>query len=84
MLIQIGSIVSCEDLAKHHLRDQAKSLDEQKNGINADALIFPNYDGEVWDASALRISVWGPAASELGWEMKAYVRGNGRSVSMQE
>jgi hypothetical protein len=48
----------------------AEALEEQNNGSNPDALIFPNQYGKVWDASALRKSVWGPAAYELGWKMK--------------
>jgi hypothetical protein len=60
----------------------AQALVEQKGGTNSDALIFPNQYGQVWEASALRKSVWGPAASELGWKMKSYPRGDGKTVSM--
>ena len=60
----------------------AEAIVEQKNGTNPDALIFPNPVGEVWDASALRKSVWGPAAGELGWKMKPYVRGDGKTIAM--
>lgn len=60
----------------------ADALEEQKNGTNPDALIFPNPDGHVWDASALRKRVWGPAASQLGWKMKSYIRGDGKTVAM--
>lgn len=74
-------------LAGFDVRDflAKRSIDavaEQKNGSNPDALIFPNNHGGIWDASALRKSVWGPAASDLGWKMKSYSRGDGKSVSM--
>lgn len=58
------------------------ALKEQINGTNPDALIFPNRDGEVWADSSLRKTVWAPAACELGWKMKPYVRADGKTRSM--
>ncbi|HUX65544.1 MAG TPA: hypothetical protein VMV42_00215, partial [archaeon] len=60
----------------------AEALAEQVSGTNPDALIFPNPYGQAWDASALRKSVWGPGAEQLGWKMKSYLRGDGKTISM--
>lgn len=78
----ISKIATGFDVRDFLAKRCVEALEEQMNGTNPDALIFPNRDGEVWDASALRKSVWGPAASELGWKMKSYVRGDGKSIAL--
>lgn len=78
----VSKIATGFDLRDFLTKRCAEALEEQGRESNSDALIFPNYVGQVWDASALRKSVWSPAADELGWKMKPYRRGDGKSVSM--
>lgn len=78
----VDKIVTGFDVREFLAKRSIDALVEQNIGSNPDALIFPNNDGGVWDASALRKSVWGPAAIDLGWKMKPYLRGDGKSVSM--
>lgn len=78
----VSKIASGFDVREFLTKRCADALEEQKDGTNPDALIFPNPDGQVWDASALRKCVWGPAAREMGWKMRSYVRGDGKTISM--
>jgi hypothetical protein len=78
----VDMILTGFDLRQFLATCSIAALAEQKNGSNPDALIFPNSNGKVWEASSLRKSVWGPAAEDLGWKMKSYARGDGRNVSM--
>jgi hypothetical protein len=78
----VSKIATGFDVRDFLAKRSAAALEEQQNGTNPDALIFPNQYGQVWDASALRKSVWGPAASELGWKMKSYLRGDGKTIAM--
>ena len=58
------------------------ALQEQADGTNDLALIFPTTDGNVWRDDSLRKIVWSPAAVALGWKMTSYQRADGKSVSM--
>ena len=78
----VSKIATHFDVRVFLMQRCGQALDEQKKGTNPDALIFPNPRGAVWDASALRKRVWGPAADELGWKMKSYLRGDGKIISM--
>ena len=56
----------------------AEALEEQKEGKNPLALIFPNSHGEVIKYGTLATEIISPAVEALGWKMPGYPDANGK------
>ena len=60
-----------------------EALEEQSNGTNPLALIFPNSKGGVLDLDSFRQRKLNPAADALGWRMEEQIDAHGRKRAMR-
>jgi hypothetical protein len=65
-----------------HQRSKA-ALEEQRNGSNPLALIFPNNSGGIFKPEKVHQQVIRPATDVLGWRMPAYLDARGRRRTLR-
>jgi len=79
----LANIATGFDLLNWLKKRCKEALEEQREGTNPLALIFPNPSGEIFEPEKVHQKVIRPATDVLGWRMPAYVDARGRSRSLR-